>query len=319
MNAKLSSLGVDLAETFEDLRPLLFSIAYRMLGSVAEAEDVVQDTFLRYQRALVEQDAEIDSPKAYLSAVATRLSIDHLRSARARKERYIGEWLPEPLLTDANAPDAVAHAEDADSLSMAFLLLLERLSPVERAVFLLHDVFDYDFGEVAAMVGKSEDNCRQVAVRARRHVDEHKPRFEASRRERERLAARFFDAAEGGDMDGLIELLAADVVVYGDGGGASPSWRNPIFGRDKVARLMVGLGRHSRERGGTIRRTEINGQPGVMFLDAGGRLIHVMTIDIADGVVQTVRSVINRDKLRHLGPLADLRAAMRAGHRPASE
>jgi len=319
MNAKLASLGADLAETFEDLRPLLFSIAYRMLGSVAEAEDIVQDTFLRYQRALVEQDAQIDSPKAYLSAVATRLSIDHLRSARARKESYIGEWLPEPLLTDANAPDAVAYAEDADSLSMAFLLLLERLSPVERAVFLLHDVFDYDFGEVAAMVGKSEDNCRQVAVRARRHVEEHKPRFEASRRERERLAARFFDAAEDGDMDGLIELLSADVVVYGDGGGTSPSWRNPIFGRDKVARLMVGLGRHSRERGGTIRRTEINGQPGVMFLDAGGRLIHVMTIDIADGVVQTVRSIINRDKLRHLGPLADLRAAMREGHRPAAE
>jgi RNA polymerase sigma-70 factor, ECF subfamily len=319
MNAKLASLGADLAETFEDLRPLLFSIAYRMLGSVAEAEDIVQDTFLRYQRALVEQDAQIDSPKAYLSAVATRLSIDHLRSARARKESYIGEWLPEPLLTDANAPDAVAYAEDADSLSMAFLLLLERLSPVERAVFLLHDVFDYDFGEVAAMVGKSEDNCRQVAVRARRHVEEHKPRFEASRRERQRLAARFFDAAEDGDMDGLIELLSADVVVYGDGGGTSPSWRNPIFGRDKVARLMVGLGRHSRERGGTIRRTEINGQPGVMFLDAGGRLIHVMTIDIADGVVQTVRSIINRDKLRHLGPLADLRAAMREGHRPAAE
>jgi RNA polymerase sigma-70 factor (ECF subfamily) len=313
MNAKLSRLGVDVAETFEDLRPLLFSIAYRMLGSVAEAEDVVQDSFLRYQRALVEQDAEIESPKAYLSAVATRLSIDHLRSARARKESYIGEWLPEPLLTDAGAPDAAKHAEDADSLSMAFLLLLERLSPVERAVFLLHDVFDYDFGEVAAIVGKSEDNCRQVAVRARRHVDEHKPRFEASRRERERLAARFFDAVEDGDLDGLIELLAADVVVYGDGGGTSPSWRNPIAGRDKVARLMLGLGRHSHERSGTIRRTEINGQPGVMFLDADGRLIHVMSIDIADGVVQTVRSIINREKLRHLGPLADLQAAMREG------
>ena len=319
MNAKLSRLGVDVAETFEDLRPLLFSIAYRMLGSVAEAEDVVQDSFLRYQRALVEQDAEIESPKAYLSAVATRLSIDHLRSARARRESYIGEWLPEPLLTDVDAPDAAKHAEDADSLSMAFLLLLERLSPVERAVFLLHDVFDYDFREVAGIVGKTEDNCRQVAVRARRHVDEHKPRFEASRRERERLAGRFFDAVEDGDLEGLIELLAADVVVHGDGGGTSPSWRNPIAGRDKVARLMLGLGRHSHERGGTVRRTEINGQPGVMFLDAGGRLIHVMTIDIADGVVQTVRSIINPAKLRHLGPLADLQAAMRAAHRRERE
>jgi len=319
MNAKLSRLGVDVAETFEDLRPLLFSIAYRMLGSVAEAEDVVQDSFLRYQRALVEQDAEIESPKAYLSAVATRLSIDHLRSARARRESYIGEWLPEPLLTDVDAPDAAKHAEDADSLSMAFLLLLERLSPVERAVFLLHDVFDYDFREIAGIVGKTEDNCRQVAVRARRHVDEHKPRFEASRRERERLAGRFFDAVEDGDLEGLIELLAADVVVHGDGGGTSPSWRNPIAGRDKVARLMLGLGRHSHERGGTVRRTEINGQPGVMFLDAGGRLIHVMTIDIADGVVQTVRSIINPAKLRHLGPLADLQAAMRAAHRRERE
>jgi RNA polymerase sigma-70 factor (ECF subfamily) len=315
MNAKLSTRGADLAETFEELRPLLFSIAYRMLSSVAEAEDIVQDAFLRYQRALLQQGAEIESPKAYLSAVTTRLAIDHLRSARVRKESYVGEWLPEPLLTDDDAPDGPSHAENADSLSMAFLLLLERLTPVERAIFLLHDVFDYDYGEVAGIVGKSEANCRQLAVRARRHVDEHKPRFEASRRQREQLAARFFDAVEEGNMEGLVGLLAADVVVYGDGGGTSPSWRNPIFGRDKVSRLMLGLGRHSRKRGGRIRRTEINGQPGVMFLDDGGRLIHVMTLDIADGVVQTIRSIINPAKLRHLGPLADLRAVMQAGHR----
>jgi RNA polymerase sigma-70 factor (ECF subfamily) len=301
---------VGTAETFEDLRPLLFSIAYRMLGSVAEAEDIVQDAFVRYQRALREKDATIDEPKAYLSAVTTRLAIDHLRSARVRKETYIGEWLPEPLLTDEHAIDAARHAEDADSLSMAFLLLLERLSPVERAVFLLHDVFDYDYGEVAAIVGKTEANTRQLAVRARRHVDEHKPRFEASREQRDRLATRFFDAVEDGDVDGLVELLAADVVVYGDGGGTSPSWRNPIVGRERVSRLMAGLGRHSSELGGTIRRTEINGQPGVMFLDPAGRLIHVMSVDISDGVVQTVRSIINPDKLRHLGPLADVRALL---------
>ena len=299
-----------MAETFEDLRPLLFSIAYRMLGSVAEAEDVVQDAFLRYQHALVEQHAEIESPKAYLSAVMTRLAIDHLRSARVRRESYIGEWLPEPLLTDASSPDAPTHAEDADSLSMAFLLLLERLSPVERAVFLLHDVFDYGYDEVSSIVGKSEDNCRQLAVRARRHVEEHKPRFEASRRQRERLATRFFDAVEEGDVDGLIELLAADVVVHGDGGGTSPSWRNPIYGRDKVVRLMLGLGRHSRKLGGSMRRAEINGQPGLLFLDPAGRLMHVMTFDIADGVVQTMRGIINPDKLRHLGPLADVRAML---------
>ena len=299
-----------MAETFEDLRPLLFSIAYRMLGSVAEAEDVVQDAFLRYQHALVEQGAEIESAKAYLSAVTTRLAIDHLRSARVRKESYIGEWLPEPLLTDASSPDAAQHAEDSDSLSMAFLLLLERLSPVERAVFLLHDVFDYGYDEVSDIVGKSEDNCRQLAVRARRHVDEHKPRFEASRQQREQLATRFFDAVEDGDVNGLVELLAADVVVYGDGGGTSPSWRNPIYGRDKVVRLMLGLGRHSRKLGGAMRRAEINGQPGLLFLDPAGRLMHVMTVDIADGAVQTMRGIINPDKLRHLGPLADVRAML---------
>jgi RNA polymerase sigma-70 factor (ECF subfamily) len=201
---------------------------------------------------------------------------------------------------------------------MAFLLVLERLSPVERAVFLLHDVFDYGYDEVAAIIGKSEANCRQLAVRARRHVDEHKPRFAASRQQRERLADRFFVAVEDGDMDGLIELLAADVVVYGDGGGTSPSWRRPIFGRDKVLRLMLGLGRHANDRGVTIERTEINGQPGAMFLDSAGRLMWVMTLDIADGVVQTVRSVINPDKLRHLGPLADVRALMRE-HRQSED
>jgi RNA polymerase sigma-70 factor, ECF subfamily len=311
METHSTSLGVRVAETYEDLRPLLFSIAYRMLGSVAEAEDIVQEAFVRYQSAVSEHDVEIESPKAYLSAVTTRLAIDQLRSGRLRKESYIGEWLPEPLLTDEASPDAARHAEDADSLSMAFLLLLERLSPVERAVFLLHDVFDYGYDEIAPIIGKSEANCRQLAVRARRHVDEHKPRFEASRQERDRLASRFFDAVEDGDMNELIELLAADVVVYGDGGGHSPSWRRPIFGRDKVVRLMLGLGRHTRDLGGTIRRTAINGQPGVLFLDSLGRLMHVMTVDISDGVVQTIRGIINPDKLRHLGPLADVRAILR--------
>jgi RNA polymerase sigma-70 factor, ECF subfamily len=310
MKPNPTNLGVRVAETYEDLRPLLFSIAYRMLGSVAEAEDIVQEAFVRYQSALAEHAAEVNSPKAYLSAVTTRLAIDHLRSSRARKESYVGEWLPEPLLTEEASPDAARHVEEADSLSMAFLLLLERLSPVERAVFLLHDVFDYGYDEIAPIIGKSEANCRQLAVRARRHVDEHKPRFEASRRERDRLANQFFDAVEDGDMNGLVEMLAADVVVYGDGGGHSPSWRRPIFGRDKVVRLMLGIGRHTRGFGGTIRRTEINGQPGVLFLDPSGRVLHVMTVDISDGVVQTIRGIINPDKLRHLGPLADIRALL---------
>jgi RNA polymerase sigma-70 factor (ECF subfamily) len=307
MSGEQPSREVSMAETFVDLRPLLFSIAYRMLGSVAEAEDIVQDAFLRYHRAL-RDGAEIESPKAYLSAIVTRLAIDSLRSARVRKETYIGEWLPAPLVTDERSPDAAEHAEEAESLSMAFLLLLERLTPVERAVFLLHDVFDYGYDEIAAIVGKSEENCRQIAVRARRHVDENRPRFEVSRRQRELLAERFFDAVEDGDMDGLVELLAGDVVVYGDGGGTSPSFRRPIYGRDKVLRLLRGFGRHARELGSTIRRVEVNGQPGAMFLDSSGRVMYVMSLDIADGVVTTIRSVINPDKLRHLGPLADVRS-----------
>jgi RNA polymerase sigma-70 factor (ECF subfamily) len=297
------------AEAYEDLRPLLFSIAYRMLGSVTEAEDVVQESFLRYQAALADS-AEIESPKAYLSAVTTRLAIDQLRSARVRRESYIGEWLPEPLLTDENAPDGARYVDDADTLSMAFLLVLERLSPLERAVFLLHDVFDYGYDEIAAIVGRSEESCRQLASRARRHLEEEKPRFEASRREREELAGRFFEAVGDGDMAGLVEVLAADVVVYGDGGGTSPSWPRPIVGRDRVVRLLAGVGTQARELGVRIRRTEINGQPGAVFLDGSGRLINVMTVDVADGLVQTVRSVINPDKLRHLGPLADVRALL---------
>jgi RNA polymerase sigma-70 factor, ECF subfamily len=306
------------AEAYADFRPLLFSIAYRMVGSVAEAEDIVQESFLRYQAAL-EGSTPIESPKAYLSAVVTRLAIDHLRSARVRKETYVGEWLPEPLLTEGRPPEGARDAETADSLSMAFLLLLERLSPVERAVFLLHDVFDYDYREIAAIVERSEDNCRQLAVRARRHVEEHRPRFEASREAREQLATRFFDAVGGGDFGALIDLLAADVVVYGDGGGKVPSWRQPIVGRDRVARLLLGLGRQLDELGITMRQAEVNRQPGAMFFDPSGGLINVLTLDIADGQVQTVRSVINPEKLGHLGPLADLGALMQARSRTRDE
>lgn len=305
---------LDTAEVYEQLRPLMFSIAYRMLGAVGEAEDIVQEAFLRYHHAGPDT---VDSPKAFLSAVTTRLCIDHLRSARTRREAYVGQWLPEPLLTDTAAPDPAGIAEQADSLSMAFLLLLERLSPVERAVFLLHDVFGYGYDEIAGIVGKSEDNCRQLALRARRHAGEHRPRFEASRRKREELAGRFFSAVGGGDMDGLIAMLAADVVVYGDSGGVRPSWPRPISGRDHVRRLLLGLGNQIRQLGITIRQAEVNGQPGAMFLDPGGRLINVFVLDIAGGQVRTVRSVINPEKLRHPGPLADLPALRRALHPPA--
>src|SRR5258707_2962088 len=242
------------AEAYEQLRPLMFSIAYRMLGRASEAEDVVQEAFLRSHRAQSGEagKAGIDSPKAYLSSITTRLCIDYLRSARVRREAYSGEWLPEPLLTDdpltgATGPDPARLAEQADSLSMAFLLLLERLSPVERAVFLLHDVFSYGYDEIARIVGKSEDNCRQLATRARRHLGEHKPRIEASRDKREELAARFFGAVGDGDMDGLVAMLAADVVVYGDSGGTPPSWPRPIVGRDRVVRLLLGVAQQARQ------------------------------------------------------------------------
>jgi RNA polymerase sigma-70 factor, ECF subfamily len=295
-------------ETYASLRPLLFSIGYRMLSSVSEAEDVVQESFLRYERALADGTA-IESPKAFLSAVVTRLSIDQLRSARARRETYVGEWLPEPLVTSDDDP--VAHAEEADSLSMAFLLLLERLSPVERAVFLLHDVFGYGYDEVATIVGKSEANCRQLASRARRHIESGKPRFDASRKERDELAARFLKAVTDGDLDSLVEMLAADVVVYGDGGGKAPQWATPIVGIERVGHLLVGIGRQIPELGIRVEPRRVNGQPGALFLDSEDRLINVWSLDIVDGVVQTVRSVINPDKLQHLGPVADVRALLR--------
>jgi RNA polymerase sigma-70 factor (ECF subfamily) len=301
-----------LADSYHDLRPLLFSIAYRMLGSVAEAEDIVQEAFLRYQTALAGRADEIESPKAYLSKTTTRLAIDHLRSARLRREQYIGEWLPEPLLTDETALEGARYVEEADSLSTAFLLLLDRLTPVERAVFLLHDVFDYGYDEVAPIVGKSQDNCRQLAARARRHVHEGRPRVEASRRQRDELARRFFNAVAGrGDMDSLVEMLAEDVVAYGDGGGKAPAVRRPLYGREQVARLLRGTARAGRRLDVRIRHAEINGRPGALFLDRSGRVISVITADIADGLVQSVRAISNPDKLGHLGPVADVHALIR--------
>jgi RNA polymerase sigma-70 factor (ECF subfamily) len=277
---------------YEELRPLLFSIAYRMISSVSEAEDIVQEAFLRIHRAEAE-GTRIESPKAYLSAVTTRLSIDHLKSARVRREQYVGQWLPEPLITDDSAPDAAAHAETADSLSLAFLVLLESLTPVERAVFLLREVFDYGYDEIARIVDRTEDNCRQLYVRARRHVDEGRPRFEASRKQRDELVERFFAAAERGDLAALEEMLAADVVVYGDGGGKAPSWPKPIVGRGRVAKLIAGTLTQAKEVGVRFRAAHINGQPGVMFVDDEDRIGAVMSVDVADGLVQTIRGVTN--------------------------
>ena len=221
-----------------ELRPLLFSIAYRMLGSASDAEDIVQEAFLRFHRE-TGAGTEVESPKSYLSAVTTRLCIDHLRSARVRRESYVGTWLPEPLLTEETS-DAERHAETADSLSMGFLVLLESLTPVERAVFLLREVFEYDYDEIASVVGKNEENCRQIAVRARRQVQAGRPRFEASKAERDELGRRFFAAAAEGDVEGLVSMLAADVVAYADGGGKAFAFPRPVHGREKVARLLPG-------------------------------------------------------------------------------
>ncbi|CAN5634829.1 RNA polymerase sigma-70 factor [soil metagenome] len=289
---------------YEHLRPLLFSIAYRMVGSASDAEDIVQEAFLRFHRES-SQGTVIDSPKAWLSTVTTRLAINHVRSARVRRENYVGTWLPEPLVTETES-DGAQHAETADSLSMAFLVLLESLGPVERAVFLLRDVFDYSYDEIAAVVDKSEDNCRQIAVRARRQIEAKKPRYEASRKKREELSRRFFDAVAGEDADGLIRLLAADVVAYGDGGGKAPAFPLPVFGRERVVRLLLRSNRGADRLGvSAMRPVEVNGQPGALFLDPDGRPVVVVSLDIADDLVQTIRAIVNPDKLRHLAPVVD--------------
>ena len=294
------------AEEFERLRPLLFSIAYRILGSVSEAEDAVQETWLRYEAF----PAQPTSAKAFLSAVVTRISIDVLRSARVRREEYVGQWFPEPLLTDPYQ-DPARSAELADSVSMAALLLLERLSPLERAVFVLREVFGFGFAEVASAVGRSEAACRQLAVRARRHMDAGRPRFEADRRERDELAARFFDALAEGDVEGLRELLAADASLVGDGGGKAPQLARSIIGAGHVARVLTSIFPWLVRIEVTLEPHEVNGQPGAIFRDRDGKVLYTVTLDVLDGQIQTIRSVSNPDKLRHLGPVADAWAISR--------
>jgi len=279
-------------ESHEELRPYLFAIAYRMLGTVSDAEDVVQEAFLRYHQAGV--DAE--SPRAYLATVTTRLAIDELRSARHRREVYPGEWLPEPIVED----DVTRHAETADSLSLAFLHLLEKLAPVERAVFLLREVFDYSYDEVARIVGKTPDNCRQILARAHRHVEEGRRRFDVSREERDEVARRFLDAWENGRTEQLMALLAPDATVYGDGGGKAPSVREPLVGAERVAKALIGWGRRAWEQGMKHRPATVNGDPGLVFYGPDASVVWVAAFDIADGVVVAVRSVLNPDKLTHL-------------------
>ena len=294
------------AEEFQELRPLLFAIAYRILGSVADAEDAVQEAWLRYQAF----PGQIKSAKAFLSAVVTRISIDVLRSARVRREEYAGPWFPEPLLTDPYE-DPERSAELADSVSMAALLLLERLSPLERAVFVLREVFGFGFAEIAPAVGRSEAACRQLAVRARRHMDAGRPRFEADRRERDELASRFFDALREGDVEGLQELLAADVQMVGDGGGKAPQWARAISGAENVARLLASMLPWLFRIGVEVDPHEVNGQPGAIFRYRDGKVLNTWTLDVLDGRIQTIRSVQNPDKLGHVGPVADAWAVAR--------
>jgi RNA polymerase sigma-70 factor, ECF subfamily len=297
---------VSRAEELEELRPLLFSIAYRILGSVSEAEDAVQETWLRYAAS----QAQPMSVKAFLSATVTRISIDVLRSARARREEYAGPWFPEPLLIDPYE-DPERSAELADSVSMAALLLLERLSPLERAVFVLREVFGFGFGEIASAVGRSEAACRQLAVRARRHMHAGRPRFEADRREREKLAARFFGALREGDVDGLRELLAADVQIVGDSGGKAPQFARAIAGAEKAARVLASIFPRLVRIDVTLEPREVNGQPGAIFRDRDDKVLLTLTLDVLDGQIQTIRSVSNPDKLGHVGPVADAWAVAR--------
>jgi RNA polymerase sigma-70 factor (ECF subfamily) len=298
--------GVTWVEEFEELRPLLFAIAYWILGSVTEAEDTVQETWLRYEAS----PTQPTSTKAFLSAAVTRVSIDVLRSARVRRETYVGQWFPEPLLTDPYE-DPARSAELADSVSMAALLLLERLTPLERAVFVLREAFGFGFPEVAVAVGRSEVACRQLAVRARRHMDLGRPRFEAERREREELAARFFDALRDGDIDGVMELLAADVQMVGDGGGKAPAFARSVIGADNVARVLGSVLPLLARIDARVEPCEVNGQPGAILRDREDKVVGTLTVDVLGGRIQTIRSVNNPDKLGHVGPVADAWAVAR--------
>ena len=303
----------------EQYRPLLFSIAYGMTGSVGDSEDLVQDAYLGLARA-ERAGTDVTEPKAYLATAVTRLAINHLRSARVRREAYVGDWLPEPIVVPADEP--AEHAELADSLSMAFLVLLETLTPVERAVFMLREVFGYGYPDVAGITGKTEVNCRQIFARARQRIGAAQPELvpaepgqgvqrgqrgqRAQRAEGEALARRFFETAAGGDMDSLLALLAPDVVMHGDGGGKAQAIGQPLRGRVAVARLVAGIFRRGRHLDASVRLAWVNGQPGAVGYDAQGRVVAVFALDVADGLVQTIRSVVNPDKLSHIGPVSDV-------------
>ncbi|MEO5981353.1 MAG: RNA polymerase sigma-70 factor [Pedococcus sp.] len=297
-------------ELLDELRPTSFGIAYRMLGSVCEAEDVVQEALLRVHQSL-DTGEIIASPRAFVATVTTRLAINELRSARVRREQYVGDWLPEPIITHG-VDDPAVHAETADSLSLAMLVLLESLSPEQRAVLLLHDVFGYGYPEITDIVGRTEDNVRQLATRARRHVKEGRPRFQTSQERQQELARRFFAAARDGDLAGLESLLAQDVALTGDGGGKAPALARSLHGRARVAKMLcnwVRVGERVPEI--SMRPTEVNGGPGAVFYDGADQVLAVWSIDIVDSEIRQVSSIVNPDKLAHLGPVGDFGALLR--------
>jgi len=276
-----------------------------MLGSIAEAEDIAQEALVRVHRAL-ERGERIESPRAFVATVATRLAIDELRSARVRRESYVGEWLPEPLVADAG-DDPSDRAEMADSLSLAFLVLLESLTPEQRAVLLLRDVFDYGYEEIASIVRKSESNVRQLAARARRSVGERRPRFESSREQRNKLASRFIAAAEEGDLGSLEALLARDVVLRADGGGKAPAIARSQVGRSRVARTVVAWAQQRLKVPGTsVRSVEVNGQPGAFLVDGAGKIVGVVALEIEGQQIRSVIGIVNPDKLQHLGAIGEV-------------
>jgi RNA polymerase sigma-70 factor (TIGR02957 family) len=285
----------DVTEQHARLRPLVFAVAYGILGSVASAEDIAQEALLRVHRST----GPIDSPPAFAVTVATRLAIDELRSARARREVYVGAWLPEPLLADPQAGPA-GQAELADRLSVAFLVMLERLAPVERAVLVLREAFDYDYPQVAAIVGKSVENCRQILARARERVRADRPRFDVDRARRDALAARFFAACRDGDLAGLERLLVEDITLTGDGGGNVPALAAPATGRTRVARFLLGLLRQAARGGYRLAPTTVNGQPGGVVTDAAGATVAVLSLQIAPDGIAAIYNIINPEKLRHL-------------------
>jgi RNA polymerase sigma-70 factor, ECF subfamily len=294
--SRAGSVSTRSSDVFAELRPLLFSIAYRMVGSAMDAEDLVQEAYLRWEAA---SDTDVRSPRDYLATIVTRLAINYLRSARVQREVYVGPWLPEPLMTE-RAPDESGHVELSESLSMAFLVLLERLSPVERAVLLLYEVFEFRYAEIARIVGKSESNCRQLLGRAKKRLGTRRTRFEASPEQAERLVERFTRATGTGDMDGLLAVLAEDITLWADGGGKAPGAAlNPIHGADPVARFILSFSRRFVSQDRALRRAEINGQPGFISYVSGGP-VAALVFEIRSDRIRTIYAIGNPDKLRAL-------------------